>query len=71
VDPASDGRNETGAICIGDDSTDEDMFRELNNGITIRIGAESDSSAQYWIAGAEVARFLSFLLETLGLRRSG
>lgn len=47
------------------------MFRELNNGITIRIGAESDSSAQYWIAGAEVARFLSFLLETLGLRRSG
>jgi trehalose-phosphatase len=61
----------TGAICIGDDSTDEDMFRELNNGITIRIGAESDSAAQYWIAGAEVARFLSFLLETLGLRRSG
>jgi len=63
--------NETGAICIGDDCTDEDMFRELNNGITIRIGAESDSAAQYWMAGAEVARFLSFLLETLVLRRSG
>jgi trehalose-phosphatase len=63
--------NETGAICIGDDCTDEDMFRELNNGITIRIGAESDSAAQYWMAGGEVARFLSFLLETLVLRRSG
>jgi len=57
--------NETGAICIGDDCTDEDMFRELNNGITIRIGTKSDSSAQYWMAGADVARFVSFLLETL------
>jgi len=63
--------NETGAICIGDDSTDEDMFCELNNAITIRIGTESDSSAQYWMAGADVAGFLSFLLETLELRSSG
>jgi trehalose-phosphatase len=63
--------NETGAICIGDDSTDEDMFCELNNAITIRIGTESDSSAQYWMTGADVARFLSFLLETLELRQSG
>jgi trehalose-phosphatase len=63
--------NEAGAICIGDDCTDEDMFCELNNGITIRIGAESDSAAQYWMAGAEVARFVSFLLETLELRRPG
>jgi trehalose 6-phosphate phosphatase len=62
--------NDVGAICIGDDSTDEDMFRELNNGVTIRIGGESNSSAQYWMAVTEVARFLSFLLETLEQRRS-
>jgi trehalose-phosphatase len=53
--------SETGAICLGDDSTDEDMFHELQSGITITIGDRNQSSAQYWLAETDVPRFFSLL----------
>jgi trehalose 6-phosphate phosphatase len=53
------------AICIGDDSTDEDMFTELKSGITVRVGVEGSTSARYWIANTEVSRFLSFLRDAV------
>jgi trehalose-phosphatase len=59
------GGNETGAICLGDDYTDEDMFHELQRGITVTIGdrspTQSQSSAQYWLAETDVPRFFSLL----------
>jgi trehalose 6-phosphate phosphatase len=64
--------NETGAICLGDDSTDEDMFRELQSGITIAIGDRSHSSAQYWLTETDVPRFFSLLQVAVErLRASG
>jgi trehalose 6-phosphate phosphatase len=68
--------SETGAICLGDDSTDEDMFHELPSGITITIGdrspTESQSSAQYWLAEKDVPRFFSLLQVAIEhLRASG
>jgi trehalose 6-phosphate phosphatase len=34
-------------FCIGDDETDETMFRALPDGITIRVAPNGDSEAQY------------------------
>ncbi len=34
-------------VAIGDDTTDEDMFRALREGVTVRIGKEPDSMAEY------------------------
>jgi len=56
--------NESDAICLGDDSTDEDMFHALRGGISIKIGA-GDSSAQYRLADTEVLRFFSFVWEAV------
>ncbi|HZZ80085.1 MAG TPA: trehalose-phosphatase [Gemmataceae bacterium] len=52
------------SICIGDDRTDEDMFRALVEGITIKVGADEASAAHYCVpdSGA-VRRFLQWLLE--------
>lgn len=36
-------------ICIGDDSTDEDIFRRLKSAITIRVGKNKKSSAKYYL----------------------
>ncbi|HLI84390.1 MAG TPA: trehalose-phosphatase [Bryobacteraceae bacterium] len=57
------GREED-AICLGDDISDEDMFRELSRGITIRVGATADSAARYWMAETDVLQFFSVLAET-------
>ncbi len=35
---------------IGDSATDEDAFRELKEGVTIRVGQADVSSAQYYVA---------------------
>jgi len=59
----------TSAICIGDDSPDEDMFRELDAGITVRVGADTASSPQYTIAQGDVLRFLEFIGGAAGGRR--
>ncbi len=50
-------------LYIGDDSTDENAFRALKDrGLTIRVGADETSSAQYFVKDSgEVETFLSFL----------
>ena len=46
-------------IYIGDDQTDEDAFRMLQGGITIRTGIHRQSLAQYYVRGVrDVFRFL-------------
>ena len=35
------------AIFIGDDTTDEDVFRELEKGITVKVGKSGQSKAKY------------------------
>ncbi|HWB86521.1 MAG TPA: trehalose-phosphatase [Bryobacteraceae bacterium] len=60
---------EVDAICIGDDATDEDMFAELKDGITVRVGSESATAAQYCIRENEVLRFLHFVGDTVEQRR--
>lgn len=47
------------AIYIGDSLTDEDAFRTLTDGITIRVGKSSVSAAQYYFKSRSgVERFL-------------
>ncbi len=49
-------------IYIGDSLTDEDAFRVLKNGITIRVRPKKGSSAKYYFKSrAEVDRFLVWL----------
>ncbi|KKW19421.1 MAG: Beta-phosphoglucomutase hydrolase [Parcubacteria group bacterium GW2011_GWA2_51_10] len=51
-------------IYIGDSTTDEDAFRELKNGVTIRIGPSPSSHAHYYFSSRdEVDTFLSALGE--------
>ena len=52
-----------GVICIGDDSTDEDMFAEFSDGITIRAGLQDSTTAKYWVGETEVLRFLHCVLQ--------
>ncbi|HCC49181.1 MAG TPA: trehalose-phosphatase [Elusimicrobia bacterium] len=51
------------ALAVGDDLTDEDMFREFaRRGITVRVGRRSASKAQFFIEKqAEVLRLLRFI----------
>jgi trehalose 6-phosphate phosphatase len=66
------GGNETEAICLGDDSTDEDMFHEFRSGITVTIGDRNQSSAQYWLTESDVPRFFSLVRVAVEhLRASG
>ncbi len=50
-------------VALGDDGTDEDMFRAVDKrGISIRVGRHRSSRADYYLGGqAEVFRFLSRL----------
>jgi trehalose 6-phosphate phosphatase len=41
------------AMYIGDSATDEDAFRELKDGIAIRVGFSSQSNAQYFVPQRE------------------
>lgn len=54
-------------VAVGDDRTDEDMFKALSGkGITVRVGSNSDSFAQFCIKRqSEVPWFLRFLEEVL------
>ena len=50
-------------VFIGDDVTDEDAFRALKKGITIRVGKSSSSAALYYVRSrAGVDRFLNTLI---------
>jgi trehalose-phosphatase len=42
------GRKKPVPVFIGDDVTDEDAFRALKRGITIRVGKSSGSAARYY-----------------------
>lgn len=49
-------------IYIGDTSSDEDAFRVLRSGITIRVGKKKGSEAQYYFTNRkEVDSFLAWL----------
>lgn len=50
-------------IAVGDDLTDEDMFRVLaGTGVTVRVGRKAGSKAAYFLRGqAEVLRLLRFI----------
>ena len=50
-------------VFIGDDTTDEDAFKTLNNGITIRVGQSKKSKAKYYIKNqSEIKKTLSYLI---------
>ena len=51
-------------IYVGDDQTDEDAFRVLKSGITIRVGEHHRSGARYYVRRVrEVFRFLEWLAD--------
>jgi trehalose 6-phosphate phosphatase len=61
------GRRDALPMYIGDDLTDEDAFRALPDGITIRVGQTSGTYAQYYVELQEsVQEFLQWLAELLG-----
>jgi len=52
------------SICFGDDRTDEDAFRVLPEGITVRVGDYSHTSAHYHVSGPPgVHQFLQWLAD--------
>jgi trehalose 6-phosphate phosphatase len=54
-------------IYIGDDQTDEDAFRMLRSGITIRVGEHDGSWAKYYVRRvAAVVRFLESIADEHG-----
>ncbi len=53
------------AFCIGDDTTDEDMFKALENrAYTIKIGNGSTAAAYNILSQPEVLPFLQKLVMT-------
>lgn len=56
-------RNQLLPVYIGDDTTDEDAFKVLKNGITIRIGKSKKSKARYYIKKqSEIKKLLNCLI---------
>ena len=51
-------------IFIGDDATDEDAFRALKGGITVRVGRSSKSAARFFV---RTRADVDALLETLSM----
>jgi len=53
-------------IYVGDDVTDEDAFKALPDGITIKVRPSEDTAAQYRLEGpAEVRKFLEWVDDLL------
>lgn len=48
-------------LYIGDDTTDEDVFRAFPKSVTVRVGKSADTKARYYVRG--VSDVLSFLRE--------
>lgn len=54
------------AIFIGDDTTDEDIFRKLERGITVKVGKSKQSKAKYRLKDiVDVFKFLKWTDEQL------
>ena len=54
-------------LCIGDDKSDEDVFRALRSkGITVRVGKNRRTRAQYYVRNVEEALQLLKRIELLG-----
>lgn len=52
------------SIYLGDDTTDEDAFRALSDGITVKIGDSTATSARYCLADpSEVHEFLKWMVK--------
>ncbi len=53
------------SVAVGDDLTDEDMFKSLaGSGLTVRVGRKAGSAAEYYLSGqGEVLRLLHFIAE--------
>lgn len=50
------------AIFVGDDITDEDIFRKLERGITVKVGDDEQSQAKYRLKDTDdVLRFLEWI----------
>ena len=50
------------SIFIGDDATDEDIFRKLEKGITVKVGKDEQSKAKYWLEDTDnVFKFLEWI----------
>jgi len=50
------------SVFIGDDETDEDIFRRYKEGITIKVGKKQKSSAKYHLNNTkDVAKFLEWI----------
>jgi trehalose 6-phosphate phosphatase len=59
------------ALYIGDDTTDEDVFRELAaRGITIRVGKNTSTLAQYFVRDVEEVKHLLQSIISLRTTRS-
>jgi trehalose-phosphatase len=53
-------------LCLGDDATDETMFRSLPEAVTVRVGQPDRTAARYWLPdAAAVGETLSYLAGTL------
>jgi trehalose 6-phosphate phosphatase len=58
-----------GCVCIGDDRTDETMFRANRDQLNIRIGCARGTAATYYLSGsAEVAILLSHIVDVCNSR---
>lgn len=57
------GRKKTLPVYVGDDATDEDAFKAIPNGITVRVGKNKQSAARYYVRNErEVASFVRWLI---------
>jgi len=51
-------------LYVGDDTTDEDVFRDFDAGVTVVVGDPRNSSAQFWLdAQGEIPGFLRWLVD--------
>jgi len=58
------GRRDAMPVYVGDDTTDEDAFKALSEGITVRIGRTARTAARFELEHQEdVSEFLQWLAE--------
>ena len=58
------GHSDALPLYIGDDTTDEDAFAALPNGITVKVGSDTETSAKYRLERqGMVAEFLTWLVQ--------